>query len=319
MRLLRFAALLFALIPALAMAQAWPSRTVRMIVPFPPGGSTDVAARVIADKLAAAIGQSVIVENRGGAGGALGTTDVARADPDGYTILLAANQVSTMHLVMKDIKYNLLRDFAPITQVSTQPNALAVNTASGIADLKDLVSRAKADPGKLFYGHPGPGSGQQMTAELLWRAAGIQVTGVPYKGGGQAVTDLIANHVPIALLGITPLIPYHKAGRIRIIAVTSKERFPLLPDIPTLDESGYRGVDSIQWLGFLAPRGTDPAIVQRLQRETAKILAEPEVRDRFAQAGLIPVGNTPAQFAEVIKTEDERWTRVAHDLGIEPQ
>jgi tripartite-type tricarboxylate transporter receptor subunit TctC len=319
MRSIRFTALLFALMPSLALAQAWPSRPVHMIVPFPPGGSTDVAARVIADKLGAAIGQPVVVENHGGAGGVVGTTDVSRADPDGYTILLAANQVSTMHLVIKDIKYDLMRDFAPITQVSTQPNALAVNTSFGVTDVKGLVERAKANPGKLFYGHPGPGSGRQMTAELLWRAAGIQVTGVPYKGGGQAVVDLIAGHVPIALLGITPLIPYHKAGRIRIIAVTSKERFPTLPDIPTLEESGYRGVDSIQWLGLLAPRGTSPAIVERLQIETTKILAQPDVRDRFAQAGLIPVGNTPAQFAEVIRSEDERWTKVAHDLGIVPQ
>ena len=319
MRFIRVAALLFALMPGLAIAQAWPSRPVHMIVPFPPGGSTDVAARVIADKLAAAIGQPVVVENRAGAGGVLGTTLVSRADPDGYTILLAANQVSTMHLVIKDIKYDLLRDFAPITQVSTQPNALAVNPSLGITDVKGLVERAKANPGKLFYAHPGPGSDQQMTAELLWRAAGIHVTGVPYKGGGQAIIDLIAGHVPIALLGITPLIPSYKAGKIRIIAVTSKERFPILPDIPTLEESGYQGVESTQWLGLLAPRGTSPAIVERLQIETAKILAEADVRERFAQAGLVPVGNTPAQFAEVIRSEDERWTKVAHDLGIVAQ
>ena len=319
MRSIYLATWLFALIPGLAMAQAWPARPIHMIVPFPPGGSTDVAARAIADKLAAALGQSVIVENRGGAGGVLGTTDVARADPDGYTILLAANQVSTMHLVVKDIKYDMLRDFAPITQVSTQPNALAVNTSLGITDVKGLVELAKANPGKIFYAHPGPGSAQQMTAKLLWRAAGVEVTGVPYKGGGQAIGDLIANHVPVALLGVTPLMPQHNAGRIRIIAVTSKERFALLPDTPTLEESGYRGVDSSQWLGLLAPHGTPPDIVERLQVEAAKILALPDVRNRFAQAGLVPVGNTSAQFAEVIKTEDQHWTKVAHDLGIVAQ
>jgi tripartite-type tricarboxylate transporter receptor subunit TctC len=319
MRSIRVAIWLFALMPVLAMAQAWPSRPVHMIVPFPPGGSTDVAARAIADKLATALGQPVIIENRGGAGGVLGTTDVARGDPDGYTILLAANQVSLMHLVVKDIKYQMLRDFVPITQVSTQPNALAVNTSLGITDVKGLVERAKANPGKIFYAHPGPGSAQQMTAELLWRAARVEVTGVPYKGGGQAVVDLIADHVPVAMLGVTPLIPQHKAGKIRIIAVTSKERFALLPDIPTLEEAGYHGVDSIQWLGLLAPHGTPSAIIERLQVETAKILALPDVRNRFAQAGLIPVGNTSTQFADVIRTEDEHWTTVAHDLHIEPQ
>jgi tripartite-type tricarboxylate transporter receptor subunit TctC len=318
-RFIRLAALLLALLPGLGMAQPWPSRSIRLIVPYPPGGSTDVAARVIADKLSAAIGQPVVVENRAGAGGALGTLEVSRAQPDGYTILLAANQVSTMHLVMKDIQYDLLRDFEPITQVSTQPNALAVNTSLGVKDVKELVARARKKPATLFYAHPGPGSAQQMTAELLWRAAGVQVTGVPYKGGGQAVIDLIANHVPIALLGITPLIPYHKAGQIRIIAVTSKERFPILPDIPTLGEAGYKDVDSIQWLGLLAPKGTARAIVDRLHVETAKILAQPDVREHFAQAGLVPVGNTPAQFGNVIRLEDERWTRVAHELGVQPQ
>jgi len=316
---LRVAAFLLALLPGLASPQAWPSKPIHLIVPFPPGGSTDVAARVIADKLGAALGQPIVVENRAGAGGVLGTTDVARAEADGYTILLAANQVSTMHLVVKDIQYDLLRDFVPITQVSTQPNALAVNASLGITDLKGLIAYAKANPGKLFYAHPGPGSGQQMTGELLWKAAGVQVTGVPYKGGGQAVLDLVADHVPVALLGATPLIPYHKAGRIHIVAFTSKERFPLLPDIGTLDDAGYHGIDSIQWLGLLAPRGTSPKIVERLQAETAKVLALPDVKEHFAQAALIPVGNTPAQFAEVIRTEDERWTKVAHELGVAPQ
>jgi len=312
-----FACLLLA--SGTAAAQTWPAKPVRFIVPFPPGGSTDVAARALADKISLALREQVVVDNRGGAGGIIGTTEVARAAPDGYTILFAANQVTTMHLVVKNVQYDMLRDFVGVTQVTTQPNAVAVNAAVPARDIGELLALAKANPGKITYAHPGPGSGQHMTAELLWRTAGVTLTGVPYKGGGQAVADLVGGQVQAAVLGSTPLMPHHRTGRIRILAFTSKDRFAPLPEIPTLHESGFPGFDSTQWLGLLAPRGTSAEVVQRMHAETVKALALPDVRERLVQAALQPVGNTPREFEEVIRVEIERWTKLAHELGIQPQ
>ncbi len=319
MFVVRVVATLFALSAGLAHAQSWPARPVRLIVPFPPGGSTDVAARALADKFTRAFGQQFIVDNRAGAGGAIGTAEVARAAPDGQTILFAANQVSTMYLVMKNIQYEMLRDFAPITQVTTQPNAIAVHVSLPVKNVRELVALARARPGELTWAHPGPGSGQHMTGELLKKMAKIDMTGVPYKGGGQAVVDLVGGQVPVCVLGSTPLIPHHKSGRIRIIAFTSLERFALMPEIPTLDDAGYKGFDSTQWLGLLAPRAVNPEIVQRIHAETVKALALPDVKDRLVAAALQPIGNTPQQFAVVIRSEIERWGKLAQELGIQPQ
>lgn len=319
MLMLRVLVMFFALLPVLAQAQGWPAKPVRLIVPFPPGGSTDVAARVLADKYSKAIGQQFIVDNRGGAGGVIGTAEVARAAADGHTILFAANQVSTMYLAVKNIQYDMLRDFAPITQVTTQPNAFAVHASLPARSIRELVALARARPGELTWAHPGPGSGQHMTGELLKKMAKIDMTGVPYKGGGQAIVDLVGGQVPVCVLGSTPLIPHHKSGRIRIIAFTSLERFPLMPEIPTVSESGYKGFDSTQWLGLLAPRATSPDIVQRLHAETVKALALADVKERLHGAALQPVGNTPQQFAVVIKSEIDRWDKLAKDLGLQPQ
>jgi tripartite-type tricarboxylate transporter receptor subunit TctC len=310
---------LLALCAGLAQAQTWPARQVRFIVPFPPGGSTDVAARALADKLSRALGQQVIVDNRAGGGGVIGTTEVARAAPDGHIILFAANQVSTMHLVVKNIPYDMVRDFAPITQATTQPMAIAVHTSLPVRNARELVALAKARPGQLSYAHSGVGGGQHMTGELLKKVAKIDMVGVPYKGGGQAIVDLVSGQVPVAVLGSTPLIPHHQSGRIRIIAFTSKERFLAMPDIPTLHDSGFPGFDSIQWLGLLAPRGTSGDIVQRLHGETVKALALPDVKERLAANALQAVGNTPQQFAEVIRADIERWTQLARDIGIKPE
>jgi tripartite-type tricarboxylate transporter receptor subunit TctC len=319
MLILRVVVTFLALLPGLAAAQSWPAKPVRLIVPFPPGGSTDVAARAIADKFTKALGQQFIVDNRGGAGGVIGTAEVARAAPDGHTILFAANQVSTMFLAVKNIQYDMLRDFAPIPQATTQPNAFAVHASLPARSVRELVALAKARPGELTWAHPGAGSGQHMTGELLKKMAKIDMTGVPYKGGGQAIVDLVGGQVPVCVLGSTPLIPHHKSGRIRIIAFTSLERFPLMPEIPTVNESGYKGFDSTQWLGLLAPRATNPEIVQRMHAETVKALALPDVKERLATAALQPVGNTPQQFAGVIKSEIDRWEKLAKELGLQPQ
>jgi tripartite-type tricarboxylate transporter receptor subunit TctC len=302
-----------------ANAQSWPAKPVRFVVPFPPGGSTDVAARSVADKLSASLGQSVVVDNRPGANGAIGTTEVSRAAPDGYTILFAADPVTTLHLVVKSLAFDTLRDFAPVTQVTTQPIALAVHASVPAQTVREFIAYAKANPGKLSFAHSGTGSGQHFSGELLKRMAGIEMVHVPYKGGGPAVQDLVAGQVPVGVLGSTPLIPHHKAGRIRILAFTSLERFAPMPDIPTLHEAGLTGFDTSQWLGLLAPRGTREAIIHKLHQETARALALDEVKERLAQAALQPVGSAPREFAAVVRADIERWGKLARELGIEPQ
>jgi tripartite-type tricarboxylate transporter receptor subunit TctC len=310
---------LAALLAHAAHAQPWPAKPVRFVVPFPPGGSTDVAARSLADKLSASLGQQVLVDNRAGANGAIGTAEVARAAADGYTILFAADPVTTLQLVVKNLPFDMQRDFVPITQVSTQPLAVAVHTSVPAQTIREFIAYAKAHPGKLSFAHSGTGTGQHLSGELLKKMAGIDMVHVPYKGGGPAVQDLVAGQVPVGVLGSTPLIPHHKAGRVRILAFTSQERFAPMPQIPTLHESGLPGFDTSQWLGLFAPRGTADAVVQRLQVETSKALKLADVKERLAQAALQPVGNTPGEFASVIRGDIERWGRLAHELGIQPQ
>jgi tripartite-type tricarboxylate transporter receptor subunit TctC len=302
-----------------AQAQGWPSRPVRFVVPFPPGGSTDLAARTLADKLTKSFGTQFVVENRAGGGGAIGTTEVARAAPDGHTILFAADAVTTLPLVVKNLSFDVLRDFAAVTQVTTQPLAVAVHASLPVKTLQELVAYAKANPGKLSFAHSGTGTGQHMSGELLKKMAGIDIVHVPYKGGGPAVQDLIGGQVPMGVLGSTPLIPHHKAGRIRIVAFTSKDRFAPLPDIPTVHESGFPGFDTGQWLGLMAPRGTPAEIVARLQAATREALALPDVKERLAQAALQPVGNTPREFEAVIRADIEQWSKLARELGLQPQ
>src|SRR5688500_8644995 len=316
MRKLLLGLLLFS---TLAEAQTWPARSVRFIVPFPPGGSTDVAARTLAEKLTRAFGQQVVVDNRGGGGGAIGTVEAARAAPDGYTLLFVADPVITLHLVVKNVQFDMQRDFSAVTQVTTQPIAVAVHSSLPVKSVHELIAYAKANPGKLSFAHSGTGSGQHMSGELLKKMTGIDIVHIPYKGGGPAVQDLVGGQVPMGVLGSTPLIPHHKAGRIRIIAFTSKERFAPLPDIPTLHESGFPGFDTGQWLGLLAPRGTPAEIVSRLHLESVNALALPDVKERLAQAALQPVGNTPREFEAVIRADIERWGRLGRELGLEPQ
>jgi tripartite-type tricarboxylate transporter receptor subunit TctC len=292
---------------------------VRFIVPFPPGGSTDVAARTVAERLTRAFGQQVVVDNRGGGGGAIGTVEAARAAPDGYTLLFVADPVITLHLVVKNVQFDMQRDFSAVTQVTTQPIAVAVHASLPVASLQELVAYAKANPGKLSFAHSGTGSGQHMSGELLKKMAGIDIVHVPYKGGGPAVQDLVAGQVPMGVLGSTPLIPHHKSGRIRIIAFTSKERFAPMPEIPTLHESGLAGFDTTQWLGILAPRGTPGDVIERIYKETKIVLGMPDAKERLAQAALQAVGGTPKEFEALIRADLERWTAIAKELKLEPQ
>ena len=307
-------ALLAAILALNAQAQNWPQKPVRFVVPFPPGGATDVAARSVSDRLSQALGQQFLVENRAGAAGAIGTHEVARAAPDGYTILFAADPVVTLHLVLKNVPYEVLRDFVAVTQVTTQPLAVAVHPSVPVNSVQELVAFAKTNPGKLSFGHSGTGSGQHMSGELLKKLAGIDIVHVPYKGGAPAVQDLVGGQVPMAVLGSTPLIPHHRGGRIKILAFTSKERFPTMPEIPTLHESGFPGFDTGQWLGLLAPRGTSAEVVERLHAATKKALASEDVKARLLQAALLPVGSSPKEFEALIRADLERTKQVIYLL-----
>ena len=312
----------FALLATLALqghAQTWPAKTVRLVVPYPPGGSTDVAARPVAEKLSKAFGQPFVIDNRAGASGAIGAAEVARAEPDGYTIMFAADPVTTLHLVMKNVQFDVQRDFVPVTQITTQPLAVAVHSSVPANTIQEFVALARANPGKYSFAHSGIGTGQHFAGELLKKMAGIDMAHVPYKGGGPAVQDLVAGQIPVGVLGSTPVTPHHKSGRIRILAFTSKERMPTMPEIPTLHESGFPGFDATQWTGLLAPRGTHAEIVNRLNAETRKALALDDVRNHFAQASLVPVGNSPKEFDALIRSDVERWTSLAKSLGLEPQ
>jgi tripartite-type tricarboxylate transporter receptor subunit TctC len=311
--------LLLAIVCGPAFAQSWPQKPIRFVVPFPPGGATDVAARALADKLTSALGQQVVVENKSGASGMIGAAEVARSAPDGYTILFAADPVTTLHLVMKNVPYDVLRDFTPVTQVTTQPLAVAVHSSVPAQNIKEFIALVKANPGKYSFCHSGTGSGQHLSGELLKKLAGIDMQHVPYKGGGPAVQDLVAGQVPVGVLGSTPLIPHHKAGRIRILAFTSKDRFPTMPDVPTLNESGFPGFDTGQWLGLMGPKGLSNEVVQRLYLESRKALQLQDVRERLLQAALMPVGSTPKEFEGLLRSDLERWTALARDLRLEPQ
>lgn len=314
---LLFATCLFS--ATLAFGQAWPARPVRLVVPFPAGGSTDVAARTLADSLSRSLGAQFVVENRAGGGGVVGISEVARAAPDGYTIVVAPDAITTLPVVVKDLPFDVLRDFVAVTQVTTQPLAVAVHAAVPAKTVQELVAHAKANPGKVSFAHSGTGSGQHMSGELLKKMAGIDIVHVPYKGGGPAVQDLIGGHVPMGVLGSTPLIPHHKAGKIRILAFTSKERFAAMPDVPTLHESGFPGFDTGQWLGLLVPRGTPNEVVQRLHKASAEALATAEVKERLAQSALTAVGSSPKEFEALIRADLERWGKLGRELGIQPQ
>ena len=318
MRTVLFA--LLAVILALnVQAQNWPPKPVRFVVPFPPGGATDVAARTLAEKLTPVLGQQFVVENRAGGSGVIGAAEVARAVPDGYTVLFAADPVTTLHLVVKSVPYDVRRDFTAVTQVTTQPLGFAVHESVPARSVQEFVALAKANPGKYAFAHSGTGSGQHLSGELFRMLAGIDITHVPYKGGAPAVQDLVAGQVPAAFLGSTPLIPHHNAGRIRILAFTSKERFPALPGVATLHESGFPGFDTSQWLGLLLPRGTSSEVVQRLYTETKNALALSDVKERLLNSGLLTVGSSPDEFDAMIRADLERWSKLAGELGLKPQ
>jgi tripartite-type tricarboxylate transporter receptor subunit TctC len=316
---MRVAILVTALLLPLAAIGDWtPSRPIKIVVPFAPGGQPDVVARALAEPLSKSLGQPVIVENRPGAGGNIAADAVAKAAPDGYTLLMGTNgPLAVSPAIYKDLPYDPLKDLAPITLVGTSPNLIAVNPRLGVTTLKGLVDKAKAEPGKLNFSSVGKGSISQLSMELLNSAAGIDTVHIPYNGGAPAVAALIAGDVQILSLNPTALIPQVAAGKARVVAQTSAKRSPLIPDVPTVAESGYPGFEADVWMAVMAPAKTPPEAIARLNAELVKIIRSPQLRDTLWNRQWIdPVGSRPEEVTAVLQREGAKWARVVKAARI---
>jgi tripartite-type tricarboxylate transporter receptor subunit TctC len=303
-----------ALMSAPMRGEDWPSRTIRLIVPFAPGGSTDVGARLIGNFLSQALHAQVVVENRSGADGNIGMEAVAKSAPDGYTVLVVTDQVASTAHVFR-INFDPLKAFVPVIQISRQPVVLAVHPSLGVNTLDEFLALAKREPG-MSFATSGVGSQQHMVAEWFAKIAGITLAHVPYRGGGQAITDLVAGHAKIASLGSSPLVPHYKAGALRLLAQSTATRSPSLPDVPTYEEAGIKGLVLAQWLGVFVPAGTPAPIVERLNAEINKALAEPSIRENLLKAAQEPVGGSAAQFTQLFRDEYDKYARLVKDLNI---
>jgi tripartite-type tricarboxylate transporter receptor subunit TctC len=307
---------LLAALPGLALAQAWPSKPVKMVVPFAAGGATDVVARLLAQKLGEEWGQAVVVENRVGAGGNIGGDAVAKAPPDGYTLLMASGAIviAGPHMY-KSLPYDPARDLVAITNVATGPQVIAVANSVPVKDLAELIAYAKANPKKLNYGSAGIGAQTHLAAENLAHAAGIELTHVPYKGESAALTDLMGGQIQLVTANLSAAIAFVREGKMRALAVTSRERNPALPDVPAAAEV-LPGFENSGWFGLLAPAGTPAAVIDKIYRDSAKIALSEEFKARLAQLGMVPVANSPADFSASNRRESVRWERVIRERGI---
>ena len=301
-------ALLLAL-PLQVFAQ-YPQRTVKMVVPFPAGGPTDILARVLAQKLAERWGQPVIVDNKPGAGGAIGSDLVAKAAPDGYTLLMATSSTHSIGPALQKLPYDPVRDFAPVGQVSNATNVLLVSPKLGVTSVKELIALAKSKPGQLNFASSGVGTIPHLTGEKFNLMAGVELQHVPYKGTGLSIPDLANGQVAVLFDSIVTALNYVKTGNVRALAISSPKRTPLAPDLPTMAEAGLPGFESETWFGLFAPAGTPKDIIARISADTASALKAQDVRERFAAAGAEPVGSTPEQFAERMRADTARWAEV---------
>jgi tripartite-type tricarboxylate transporter receptor subunit TctC len=314
--LFRTFAFLLALACSGAWAQGYPSKTVKIIVPFPPGGATDIVTRIAAQKLTEAWGQSVIVENRGGAGGNIGGEAAASSPPDGYTLLMTSGSIVTANqYIYKKMPFDPAKDLVPITNVASGPQVIVVNPNFPAKTLKQFIDTARAKPGVLNYGHAGIGSQTHLAAENFLFAANLNIASVPYKGEAPAMTDLVANQINMAAANIAGAMGFINQGKLRALAVTGKQRSPQLPDVPTVAET-IPGFENTGWFGLMAPAGTPKEIIDKVYRDTAKFLDTAELRARFYVLGMVPVGNSPGEFAEAIREESGRWAKVVRERKI---
>ena len=300
---------------ASAGAQTYPSKPIRMIVPFAPGGGTDILARIIGQQLADAWGQAVNVENRAGASGNVGTELVARSVPDGHTLVMAINTHAVNASLYSKLPFDPVKDFAPVILTATTANILVVHPSVPANSVQALIALAKAQPGRLNYASGGSGTTSHLAAELFKTMAGVDMVHVPYKGGGAAYTDLLAGQVQLYFVGIPGTVQYLKAGRLRALGVTTPRRSPAAPEVPTIAESGLPGFSATTWWGILAPAGTPPPIIARIDSEVARILKAPEVRARLDAQGFEPVASTPESFGAFMRSEIELWAKAVKASG----
>ncbi len=288
---------------------------MRIIVPFSPGGAVDGPTRMVAQELTKRLGQQVVVDNRPGAGATIGSEAVARSTPDGYTLLLASQTNAISATLYTKLSFNPIDDFAPISLIGREPGVVVVHPSLPVKTVQELVELARSQPGQLDYASSGNGSGQHLFAAQLFSMADVKLTHVPYRGSGQATTDLIAGVVKVSVPGLAGMLPHIKSGKLRALATTGAQRSPQLPDVPTLAESGYPGYSAYVWLGLLAPKGTPAAIIDLLNREVLAALSTPEVKGYMANASIDAIGSTPAEFGTFFRAERDTWARVIQTTG----
>lgn len=303
---------------AFAQAQDYPTKTIRMIVPFPPGGSNDIIGRQVATNLTERFGRQVVVDNRGGAGGIVGTELVAKAPPDGYTLLIIS-VAYPMGAAIYKLPYDPVKAFTPVALLGTGPNALAVHPALPVKNVKELVALAKARPGQLQYASAGIGSFQHLSSELFKSMAGVNILHVPYKGGGPATIDTIAGQVQMSIGSLIQLLPHLRSQKLRVLATGGGKRAAALPDVPTISESGVPGYEANNWWGIMAPTGTPDAIVRRVNTEANAVMMLPDMRKRLAAEGAEALNGTPDQFAKHIAAEMAKWLKVTRDANIKAE
>ncbi len=310
------AALALAACSAVSSAQNFPAKPIRFLVGFAPGGSTDIVARLIAQKLSENLGQQVVVDNRTGAGGIIAAEALAKAPPDGHTIFACTTgNFAIIPYLYKTVPYNADKDLVPVTQTGSLPYIIVVHPSLPVKNVKEFIAFAKAHPGQINYASSGVGSASHLSPEMFKSIAGINIVHVPYKGTGQAIGDLLAGQVVMMFDQPVSTLPHVKAGKLRVLAITSGKRFPTLPDIPTVAESGLPGFEAISWAGVCVPGGTPKEIINRLQTEIANVLKLPEIRDRLLRDGIEPIGSTPEQFHAHIEREKVKWSKVVRDSG----
>ena len=312
---LLWAAVIALCVSTAAMAQSWPSKPLRIVIGFPPGASADVAARLVAAKMSESLGQPILIENKPGAGSNIATEFVVRAPADGYTLLLGTIANTINASLSKNLPFDFGRDLAPVASLASLPNLLVVTPSLGVSTVQELVAAAKRKPGEILYGSSGNGTGPHLSGELFNLMAGVKLTHVPYKGSPQAMTDLLGGRVQAMFAPASTALPHIKAGTLKVLAVSSAKRTGASPELPTIAESGLPGFETSVWFGLLAPAGTPRDIIERLNREANRALADPAVKTQFAAQGIDGMGGTAEQFAAYIKDETAKWARVVQASG----